>query len=254
VLSSVRGIYFDLDDTLCGYWDASKAALRKTFDDHAPEGVSTSEMVGHWAAAFRDFAPLIKTEEWYGEYLRSGERSRTEQMRLALERVGVQDQAHAERLSLAYYTNRDAGLCLFDDALAVLTQLAPHFPLGLITNGPADIQRQEIETLKIGHFFSHVFIEGEMGEGKPKPGVFRRAEAAMDLQPHQILMVGNSYSHDIRAALENGWHAIWIRRPSDVPPSANNDAKPEEMPAGAPQPTAIINQLSELLSFLPLAS
>lgn len=64
-------------------------------------------------------------------------------------------------------------------------------------------------------------------------------------------MVGNSYSHDIRAALEFGWHAIWIRRPSDVPPSAAGETlEPEAFPAGAPEPDAVIGELSELLGLL----
>ncbi|RYG44838.1 hypothetical protein EON79_14050, partial [bacterium] len=46
--SSVKGVYFDLDDTLCGYWDASKAGLRATFTALTPEGFTPEEMVRQW--------------------------------------------------------------------------------------------------------------------------------------------------------------------------------------------------------------
>ena len=36
--AEVRAVFFDLDDTLCGYWDACKIALRETFAEHGPDG------------------------------------------------------------------------------------------------------------------------------------------------------------------------------------------------------------------------
>ncbi|MGQ4827965.1 HAD-IA family hydrolase, partial [Enterococcus faecalis] len=79
---------------------------------------------------------------------------------------------------------------LFPDALPTLRALKAKYPLGLITNGPADVQRQEIATLGIVRFFDNIFIEGEMLVGKPEPEVFRKAEAAVGLRPQQILFVG----------------------------------------------------------------
>ncbi|RYG39473.1 HAD family hydrolase [bacterium] len=247
--SRVRGIYFDLDDTLCGYWDATKAGLRAAFASDGPEGFTPQEMVVHWAAAFREFGAGLKASHWYAKYLKNGGITRTEQMRLTLERIGIVDDALAQRLSDVYGRERNARLVLFDDANETLDTLSG-FPLGLITNGPADVQRQEVATVGIGERFAHFFIEGEVGFGKPEPEVFRRAAEAMGLQPGQLLMVGNSYHHDIVPALEAGWKAIWIRRPSDVPPSANNDALPEEMPEGGLHPDAIVGSLAEVSELL----
>lgn len=246
-LSGVRAIYFDLDDTLCGYWDASKTGLRQAFAEHGPEGFTPEEMVVHWATAFRSFAPNLKQTGWYETYLKTAEPTRTEQMRRTLEEAGLIDEERATLLSEAYMRSRDANLRLFSDAIETLDRLGAKYPLGLITNGPADLQRQEIATLGIEHYFQNIFIEGEMGEGKPKRAVFERAERAVGCEPHELLMVGNSFAHDITPALEYGWHAIWVRRASDVPPSATT---PEDMPEGAAPPDAVIQHLTELLSLL----
>lgn len=246
-LSKVRAVYFDLDDTLCGYWDASKAALRKTFSAHGPEGFTPEEMVVHWANAFRDFAPRLRELGLFEIYLKNGEPTRTEQMRRTLDQAGIVDEARAQALSETYMRERDAGLRLFHDAIAVLDILKARYPLGLITNGPADIQRQEVNTLGIESYFQNIYIEGEMGVGKPDPSVFARAAAAVECEPHEVLMVGNSFGHDVTAALNCGWHAIWVRRASDVPPSATSV---EEPPPGAPIPDAVIQDLSELLPML----
>ncbi|MBL8047799.1 MAG: HAD family hydrolase [Chthonomonas sp.] len=251
MIAPIKAIYFDLDDTLCGYWDASKAALRSTFDEFRPGDQGADACIGAWATAFRSFSPEVKSTEWYQTYLRFGGKTRNEQMARTLQVLGVDDSTLAVKLGDRYGELRNANLALFDDAIEVLDNLYHRFPLGLITNGPADIQRQEIATLGIGHYFQHFYIEGEVGFGKPEPEVFRRAAYAVGCLPEDCLMVGNSYGHDVRPALACGWQSIWIRRPSDVAPSADGSSKPEERPPDSPEPTAVIGSLRELLDLLP---
>lgn len=243
----LKAVFFDLDDTLCGYWDASKHALREAFRRHPVSGKNSDEMVIAWAKAFRKFSPRVKDSDWYETYCREGGVTRLEQMRLTLNEVGVIDETHAAKLSETYGAERNRALKLFDDAERVLTALGSRYPLGLITNGPADIQRQEIETLGVEKYFNWVFIEGEMGIGKPADIVFERAEAAAGAHPSELAFVGNSYAHDILPALQRGWKSIWIRRPSDVAPSRT---EPEGKPEDAPEPSATISELSELLTLL----
>lgn len=246
--ASVRAIYFDLDDTLCAYWDAAKAGLLAAFRAHET-GTDPQELAAHWAEAFREFSPLVKNGQWYAQYLKSGEPTRRELMRLTLARVGIEDEDLIRQVSDRYAAERDALLSLFPDVVATLKALRGKYKLGLITNGPADVQRQEIETLGIGEYFDHIFIEGEVGEGKPLPSVMRRAEQAVGYEPQEILFVGNSYGHDIRPAIEARWRTVWIRRDSDVAPSSKS-GKPEERPEGAPTPDAEIGNLADLLDLL----
>jgi putative hydrolase of the HAD superfamily len=248
----VRAVFFDLDDTLCGYWDACKVGLLRTFTLHPVAGMSPAETLSVWARVFRDFSSGLKSSGWYARYLISGEPTRTEQMRLTLEAIPGADPAMASLWSSTYARERDAALRLFPESIEVLEALSAQYPLGLMTNGPADIQRQEIATLGIERFFHVILIEGEMGVGKPAPEVFARAESAA---PSELLFVGNSYAHDIRPALERGWRAAWVRRPSDVPPSADGtDHAPEDVPAGAPSPDLVINDLRQILSWLDAVS
>lgn len=245
--SKVRAVYFDLDDTLCAYWEAARIGLRKAFDQHGPPGYTSEELIQYWGIAFREFAPSLKKTEWYARYLCDGGSTRLEQMRRTLVHANCGDLHVAQKLADVYAEERDAHLRLFDDALATLIALKPKYPLGLITNGPADVQRQEIATLSIGRFFDHVFIEGELGFGKPEPEVFRRAELAVGFASEEILFVGNSYGHDIQPAIENCWRTAWIRRPTDLAPSAS---LPEHKPDGAPDPDVEIGDLKSLLQWL----
>lgn len=245
----VQAVYFDLDDTLCAYWDACKAGLRATFEACPIAGHSTEDVLLEWAAAFREFCPSLKGTPWYDVYLKEAGPTRTELMRRTLERLGVDSPGLPARLSHTYLMLRDAQLCLFPDALATLDALEGRYPLGLITNGPADLQRMEIETLGIAPRFKTILIEGELGFGKPEPEVFALAASAMGLEPGQLLFVGNSYVHDIRPAMDAAWRTAWVRRPSDVPPSVRGvEFKPEELPPGAPAPDAIVLDLRDLLA------
>lgn len=253
--ADVRAVFFDLDDTLCGYWDACKAALRDTFETHVPEGHEIDDLLRHWAAAFREFAPNLRELGLYEGYLKSGEATRTEQMRRMLRLIEIENDELAAELSRSYMERRNACLTLFPDALPVLDALrAAGYPMGLITNGPADIQRMEVETLDLGRYFDPIYIEGEVGYGKPDPRVLKSAAAAVGQSPERILFVGNSYRHDIRPAIEAGWKTAWVRRPSDVPPSADPEdaGRPEDRPEGAPEPDVEIRELSELLGLLGL--
>jgi hypothetical protein len=121
--SGIRAVFFDLDDTLCGYWDASKFGMRRAFELHGPEGFTVDDMVRAWAAAFREFSPTLKQTGWYDGYLKNGEPTRTEQMRLTLMRLGVMDEARAQALSQSYMEERDRALRLFEDSEFVLQKL-----------------------------------------------------------------------------------------------------------------------------------
>ena len=251
--AGVRAVFFDLDDTLCGYWDACKVALRETFGAHGPEGHEVEALVCRWAEAFRGFAPSLRELGLYEGYLKSGAHTRAEGMRRTLRLLEIEHEEMALRLGEHYAERRNANLRLFPDALTVLDRLRDAgTPMGLITNGPADVQRQEIETLGLAPYFDPIYIEGEVGYGKPDERVLASAAAAVGLPPERILFVGNSYRHDIEPAIRAGWKTAWVRRPSDVPPSADSltEGQPESRPEGAPAPDAEIAHLSELLPLL----
>ena len=247
----IQAAVFDLDDTLCAYWEASKKALRQTFAELAPEELKPEELYDSWADTFRMFSKKLKTTPWYARYLKEGEPTRTEQMRQALERLGIVDPLLANKLSKRYHDLRDEFLALFPESLAALDKVGERYPLGMITNGPADIQREEIARCGIGNRFRSILIEGEMGFGKPDQRVFRLAEKELGSPPEGILMIGNSYSSDIRPAIEAGWQTIWIQRPTDLPPSAAHEL-PEEKPDLGPEPDQKIGDLLEILPLLNL--
>lgn len=235
----IKAIFFDLDDTLCAYWAASRKGLRQAFDEDG-FGEESGAAVEAWKKVFKSFSPEIKKSHWYERYLESGEPTRTEHMRRMLAEMGREDMARATRLSERYAHFRDRNLCLFDEAVDVLEFLRGKFKLGLITNGPADIQRQEIATLEIEKYFDHILIEGEFKIGKPHLEIFDDARSQWGYEPDEMLFVGNAFEHDVQGAKNAGWHALWV----------NKDEEPN--PGTQPQPDATITDLWEVVEWLGL--
>lgn len=235
----IKAIYFDLDDTLCAYWSASRRGLRAAFEE-AELDCGAEKAIEAWRKVFSSFSPEIKSEHWYTRYLESGEPTRTEHMRRTLVELGCADDKVAERLSKRYAELRDQCLELFPEAKEVLSFLRDKYKLGLITNGPADVQRQEIETLEIAGFFDHVLIEGEFKQGKPNIEIFEAARQKWGYAPQQMLFAGNAYEHDVQGAKNAGWWAIWVNKSE------------QENPGTQPKPDAEIRNLWQLADWLGL--
>ena len=249
--SAVKAVFFDLDDTLCAYWEAARAALYETFEKFRFEGYLPQDMLKFWSREFGLYCPGLKKTEWYAPYLKRGEPSRTELMRRALALAGVNDDHLAREVSDFYAGRRGELLKLFEDATPAIEALKGKYFLGMITNGPADVQRGEVVNLGLEAHFQSILIEGELGFGKPNPEIFRLAERESACKPQEILFIGNSYAHDVLPAIHAGWRAVWVQRASDEPPTRSGEgARPEDLPEGLPEPDMTVKELAPVVSAL----
>ena len=246
---NIKAIYFDLDDTLCGYISAAHSGLRKAFKENLLDGLTLEEMVQSWVEAFAQFYPTLRASGWYERYLKCGETTRTEVMRIMLSNLGVNDPKLAKKLSHEYSKYRLEELSLFPGAKDCLENLHGKYKLGLMTNGPADVQRDELKRLGIEKYFDCIFIEGELGFGKPDKKVFGMAEDAVGCSPHEILMIGNSYRHDILPAIEKGWNTCWIHAGNEQSLLGNAMIRETPDPNNLPKnPDKIVTSICEIFT------
>lgn len=63
----------------------------------------------------------------------------------------------------------------------------------------------------------HLFISSRIGWRKPEPAFFASIEAELQLNPEQILLIGDDPENDLRGAQSAGWHAVLVSR-ADVKP------------------------------------
>jgi len=94
----------------------------------------------------------------------------------------------------------------------VLEQLRPAWRLGVVTNGPAQIQRRKVRALGVGDYVDTVVFATEhgSGRGKPDPEPFLIACARLGVEPGRCVFVGDDPVCDIQGARQVGMRTIRV--------------------------------------------
>jgi len=113
---------------------------------------------------------------------------------------------------IAYEHFAEAGVWeLYPEVLDRLETFRPQFQLAVVSNFDGRL-RMILEHLGISKFFSHIFVSSEIGADKPDPEIFRRALKFMNLQPPEVLHVGDDPDRDWRAAASAGLRVFKLDR------------------------------------------
>lgn len=99
---------------------------------------------------------------------------------------------------------------LYPDVVPVLRQLqSAGYRIGICGNQPAGATAQ-VEALQLPADF--VTSSSDMGVTKPDPGFFLRVAEHLELEPGEIVYVGDRLDNDVLPAQNLGFHAVFIRR------------------------------------------
>jgi putative hydrolase of the HAD superfamily len=209
-------VLFDLDRTIADFDGARMARTQYAFEPHFVERDRLDRAVADALAHSGEGA------DHFDQVLASH---------------GINDPGLVEEARSRYMADRYRGLRLFDETLEVVAAVRTVAAVGLVTNGPADIQRPKIELLEIESLFPVIVISEEAGVWKPDPAIFGIALERCAIAAEDAIYVGDSAEHDIPGAHAAGMRAVWINRLGvDWP--------------GARPPDAEIRDLYELLPLL----
>jgi putative hydrolase of the HAD superfamily len=100
---------------------------------------------------------------------------------------------------------------VFTGARELLSSLAERTRLGLVTNGPSDLQRKKLAATELGSYFDVVVASGDLGIGKPHREIFDAALGALGVAASDALMVGNDRQRDIEGAQAAGLRTVWAQ-------------------------------------------
>jgi putative hydrolase of the HAD superfamily len=225
----LEAILFDLDETLIPEEKAVARAFRATADAAAPwlGGVDPER--------FAHLSRVIAKRLWHElpthEYCHSvgisseeglwatfdGEAPNRELLRrhsaayrrntwaAALHAVGARVAPDRVRiLSEVFGRSRREGCRPFPHVVPTMKALSRRYKLGIVTNGPACLQREKLKLSRLQHFFPAVIISGEIGIGKPEPEVFQRAVFELKTDVRRTIMIGDNLERDVHAATRAG--------------------------------------------------
>jgi FMN hydrolase / 5-amino-6-(5-phospho-D-ribitylamino)uracil phosphatase len=201
-LTAIKAITFDLDDTLWPVWPAierAEQALGDWLGQHAP---MTAALFANPAARLEVREQVTRARPDLKHQLST---IRRQAIRLALQRSG-EDPQLAETAFDVFFAERNR-VTLYADVLPGLAFLSSRFPLVALSNGNADLER-----IGISNYFKASISAQAFGVGKPDPRIFHAAAGAAEVQPQQVLHVGDDATLDVLGALNCGMQTVWINR------------------------------------------
>jgi putative hydrolase of the HAD superfamily len=225
---AIRGILFDLDFTLVDndvgwreLWPPVAARFSERYPGFDPEEFESRS----YEFADRHYELLLKGEIDYDTY-------RRDYVRHGLEPWGELD----DELYTAYADARMRSVDLielFEDAVDTVRALrAQGLKVGILTNGPSELQRRKLRRIGIESEVDAVAVSEEIGASKPDPEAYERAVAMLGLEAAEVAMVGDHVVNDVAGALAAGLAAaVWVeRRPGELPEGAHLAQELAEVP------------------------
>ena len=97
----------------------------------------------------------------------------------------------------------------------------PGIKLAILTAGESGHQWNKVGMLGLDRWFerSNIVVTGDTPFSKPDIRLCRMIEDRLGLKPDDLWMIGDNYDKDITAAIDAGWHSVWINR-RDLPEPA----------------------------------
>lgn len=182
---TIRGLVFDLDDTLLDHkrWIFDRMALASR--DLAGE-VEPDRLLAHTYVALEE-----------GEHARL-----IDVVAAGLGRADLRD-----RLLAAYRAAVPTQAVLYPDVPDVLHALRRQgLRLALLTDNPPASQRAKLAAAPgLAEAFDTVVFTREHGAEKPAPGAFHAAATALGLEPAELVMVGDNPARDAMGAIAAGF-------------------------------------------------
>ncbi len=196
-MAHIRAVLLDLDDTLCDSEGLSPIRLQAV--ESALTGAVDATLLGE---------VIREALSWDSVGVPGRFTNRLARM---TERLGLDDET-SNRMRTVYNSVLMDNLTLYDGVRDTLAWLRDRFTLGLITNGPTDLQRNKIAVLQLDDVFDCIAIGGEVGAHKPDRRIFEYCLTGLNVDAAQCIYIGDRTEADVVGARNMGIIAIRIRK------------------------------------------
>jgi FMN hydrolase / 5-amino-6-(5-phospho-D-ribitylamino)uracil phosphatase len=231
-----KAVLFDLDDTICDYAAARESRLRRAFTLSQDGSIQSREAID----LDRMIAESIQMHPHGADHFEE-----------LFARFGIADARAARAAANWYHKNRFHDLRLFPGVETVFPMVREAVsrhdpkasrPIGIVTNGPTEVQRAKLDLLGIERLVDFVLVSEEFGVAKPDPAIFREALRLAEVEPDEAIFVGDSVEFDMAGARAAGIPTVWV----------NRHRRPWSGPG--PLPTRQIRTLADLPRLLGVAA
>jgi putative hydrolase of the HAD superfamily len=203
---TIRAVLWDIDDTLFDYTGADRAGMRSHL---AAEGLrdlfpSVDDALRRWRA---------QTDlHWARFAARDTDLQGQKRARVRGFLGADLDDSEADSWFGRYVVHFEAAWALFPDSLAALEELATDYRQAVLSNSSLGYQERKLRALGVRDHFQAVLCGAELGASKPEAAAFHAACDALELDPGEVLYVGNEPDIDAAGAVAAGLAGVWLDR------------------------------------------
>lgn len=206
ISEDIRFIYFDLDDTLLDHKAAEKASLLYC---HRQLPMFQEVDVDQLVSAYRTLNKQLWHEYGLGEIDR--QTLSTRRFEGTLVNLGLPDP-DPEAFGQVYISVYRKYWSWVPGAKLTWEKVRSQWPVGIITNGFADLQKEKFKRFGFDLSADALVISEEVGYMKPHPAIFEHSAQLAGVSPEQILYVGDSPGSDMSGAAGAGYRTAWFVR------------------------------------------
>jgi len=199
----IKAITFDLDNTL---WDVdpvieyAEEVLYQWLDSHTPlvtQQYDKDDLRAHRLSFYHSRPDLTHQISL----------ARIESLKAVMSEVGIEEPHCTELASQGFeqFIQARHKVVLYQDVETVLTQLAKDFRLAVLTNGNANIH-----WLDIGELFDVAIRAEQVNASKPDRTMFDVCCERLQIQPSELIHIGDDQLSDMKGALDAGCFGIWF--------------------------------------------
>ncbi len=201
---NISVISFDGDMTLWDFVKVMRHSLKLTLIEiqrrvGSPRALKLT--VDEMIEIRNTYAEEVKGKIWNLVEIRRGAFERT------LEIIGSPNSKLAAHLHNKYIRHRFEDIELYPDVIPTLDVLAPHYKLGLLSNGNTYPERCGLENR-----FTFVVFSQDVKVQKPDPKIFEITAQRIGCEFSQMLHVGDSLKNDVAGAQNVGARTVWLNR------------------------------------------
>lgn len=194
----IRGVVFDLDNTLTDFMKMKDLAIQGAADAMIDSGLKKTleEARSEINAVYREMG--IEYQKVFDVYLQ-----RT---------LGHIDYKMLAAAIVGYRRARDSALVLYPHVNLTLHELIKRgLKLAVVSDAPREGAWLRLCYLKLQHIFDVVVTYEDTLQRKPHPEPFRRVLDRLQLEPAEALMVGDWPERDVIGAKALGMKTVFAR-------------------------------------------
>ena len=189
--SLIKGVVFDLDNTLLDFMKMKQVAVRSAIRGMIEAGLEIDEK-----KSFEDIITLYEKIGWENQKV----------FDVFLENsIGHVDNKFLAAGVVAYRRAREANLLAYPNVNKTLIELTKlGMKLAVVSDAPSREAWMRIYYLNLYHFFDVVITFDDSGERKPSAIPFEMALKKLGLKPQSSLMIGDWPERDVVGAKKIG--------------------------------------------------